>query len=134
MENMMNFAFEFLQQLRSCIIGFEVVVKDTFNSPSDRRKRQILSILQQKIPEDPLKSELIRILEEINDAFNYDEIEEDLKGMRFNARAKKNFELARINNQFLNEIINKIVQFDSKLQNLETFIPFKMNLSFGMEV
>jgi hypothetical protein len=39
------------------------------------------------------------------------------------ARAQKKFELARRSNQKMNEIIEKVAQFDEKLQNIDKLIP-----------
>jgi lipopolysaccharide biosynthesis regulator YciM len=76
-ENMMNSAFEFLQHLRNCVNGFEVINRNTDSSPSESRRNRLLQTINQKIPNDPLKDEFIRRLNEIEEAFEYDETNED---------------------------------------------------------
>jgi hypothetical protein len=48
-----------------------------------------------------MRQEMKQRIKEISETINYDEMEIDYSGLRMNARAKKIFELARINNKIL---------------------------------
>jgi hypothetical protein len=83
----------------------------------------LLKALRCDIDNKEILDFFIKTLDHVENSFTDYSDSETNEDVRVRARAQKNFELARKSNQKMNEVINKVAQFDEKLQNIHKLIP-----------